>query len=103
MTYWTSSGQGGVSFSSIERIEGNFRIDPARKLNDGGGGFSKLSYVGGNFELIGDPTYGEIWNLQTWYDWGGGIKHIGGDLCLTKIQLQSEWFGRISRVGIYRR
>jgi len=56
-----------------------------------------------NFELIGDPTYGEIWNLQTWYDWGGGIKHIGGDLCLTKIQLQSEWFGRISRVGIYRR
>jgi len=49
MTYWTSSGQGGVSFSSIERIEGNFRIDPARKLNDGGGGFSKLSYVGGKF------------------------------------------------------
>lgn len=80
MTYWTSGGQGGVSFSSIERIEGNFRIDPARKLNDGGGGFSKLSYVGGNFELVGDPTYGENWNLQTWYDWGGGIKHIGGDL-----------------------
>lgn len=80
MTYWNSGGGGGVSFSSIERIEGDFRINPARKLDSGGGGFSKLSYVGGTFELIGDPTGGEIWNLETWFTWGGGIKHIGGDL-----------------------
>lgn len=80
MTYWNSGGAGGVSFSSIERIEGDFRINPARKLDSGGGGLAKLSYVGGDFELVGDPTYGELWNLDTWYSWGGGIKYVGGDL-----------------------
>ena len=80
LTYWNSGGGGGVSFSSIERVEGNFKIDPATKLDSGGGGLSKLSYVGGDFEIVGDPSAGEIWNLDTWYNWGGGIKHIGGDL-----------------------
>lgn len=80
LTYWNSGGNGGVSFSSIERIEGDFRINPARKLDSGGGGLSKLSYVGGDFEIVGDPSGGEIWNLDTWYAWGGGIKYIGGDL-----------------------
>lgn len=80
LTYWNSGGGGGVSFSSIERVEGDFRINPATKLDAGAGGLSKLSYVGGDFEITGDPTAGEIWNMDTWYVWGGGIKHIGGDL-----------------------
>jgi hypothetical protein len=76
MTYWNSSdGQTGVTFYNVERIEGNFRIDPASKLDESGSAFARLLYVGGNFELIGDPTYGEIWNISAMH-----IKHIGGDL-----------------------
>jgi len=77
--YWPSS-DGTAGFSGIERIDGSFVINPATKMSDGGGGFAQLSYVGGDFILIGDRTAGEIWNLATWYVWGGGIKHIGGDL-----------------------
>lgn len=79
--YWASPDR-NAGFSGIERIEGNFVINPATKLNDGGGGFAQLSYVGGNFVIIGDRKNkaGEIWNLDTWYQWGGGIKYIGGDL-----------------------
>ena len=77
--YWASPN-GTAGFSGIKRIEGNFIINPATKMSDGGGGFAQLSYVGKDFILIGDRTAGEIWNLDTWYVWGGGIKHIGGDL-----------------------
>lgn len=72
--------RGGASFSGITRIEGNFKISPASSLGEGGAAFASLSYVGGNFEITGDKAAGEMWNMDTWYQTGGGIRHIGGDL-----------------------
>jgi hypothetical protein len=78
LEYWVGP-VGTTGFCGITRIEGNFVINPATKMGDGGGGFAQLSYVGGDFILMGDRTAGEIWNLAGWLS-GGGIKHIGGDL-----------------------
>ena len=78
MAYWTY----GSSFSNITRIEGNLRIDPATEISDGGMGLGSLYFVGGDFEINGDRinNKGYIWNLDSWYQLGGGIAHIGGDL-----------------------
>ncbi len=77
--YWgTPAGQAG--FSKIARIEGSLKLNPVPRMDAGGNGFVALTYVGGDFEIVGDPAKGEIWNLDTWYQQGGGIKHIGGSL-----------------------
>jgi hypothetical protein len=77
--YWGSpAGQAG--FSKIARIDGSLKLSPVPRMDAGGNGFAALTYVGGNFEINGDPTKGQIWNLDTWYQQGGGIKHIGGNL-----------------------
>src|SRR5690606_3767481 len=77
--FWASP-DGNAGFSAIARIEGSLRINPATSMDSGGGGLGKLTYVGGDLEITGDRTKGEIWNLDTWYAWSGGIRHIGGDL-----------------------
>ena len=78
--YW-GSPDGNVGFSGISRVEGSLTINPATKMDAGGGGLGKLVYVGGDLTIIGDRTAGEIWNLDTWYVWsGGGIRHIGGNM-----------------------
>lgn len=79
LAYW-GFPRGGASFSGITRIEGNFKINPASSLGEGGAAFASLTYVGGSFEITGDKAAGEMWNMDTWYQTGGGIKHIGGDL-----------------------
>ncbi len=79
LLYFASS-DGTAGFSGITTIQGSLKLNPVPKMDTGGGGFGKLTYIGGNFEIVGDRTAGEIWNLDTWYAWGGGIKHIGGDL-----------------------
>ncbi len=79
LAYW-GFPRGGASFSGISRIEGNFKINPASSLGEGGAAFASLTYVGGNFEITGDKAAGEMWNMDTWYQTGGGIRYIGGDL-----------------------
>lgn len=79
MYYWgVPRGQAG--FSGITRVEGNLKLSPVPEMGEGGNGLTSLTYVGGDFEINGDPAKGEIWNLDTWYQLGGGIKHIGGNL-----------------------
>jgi len=77
--YWASA-DATAGFSGIERVEGSLRINPATSMDSGGGGLGKLTYVGGTLEITGDKTKGEIWNLDTWHAWSGGIKYIGEDL-----------------------
>lgn len=79
LAYWWSAA-GDVGFSGIERIDGSLIVNPAIGLESGGASFVSLSYVGGDFILVGSPDAGGIWNLDTWYVVGGGIKHIGGNL-----------------------
>lgn len=79
LAYW-GFPTGAASFSGVTRIEGSLRINPAAAMGDGGAGFTSLSYVGGDFEISGDKTKGDMWNMDTWYQVGGGIKHIGGNL-----------------------
>ncbi len=79
MYYWgVPRGQAGLS--GITRIEGSLKLSPVPEMAEGGNGLTSLTYVGGDFEINGDPAKGEIWNLDTWYQLGGGIKHIGGNL-----------------------
>ncbi|HBO25306.1 hypothetical protein [Culturomica sp.] len=78
MAYWADMSN-GAGFCKIARVEGNFKVDPATALNDGGIGFASLSWVGGDFELNGDPSAGEIWNWDSWMVTGGGLKHVGGN------------------------
>ncbi|WP_349313670.1 hypothetical protein [Chitinophaga sp. MM2321] len=77
--YW-GFPTGAASFSGVTRIEGSLRLNPVPAMGDGGAGFTSLSYVGGDFEITGDKTKGDMWNMDTWYVVGGGIKHIGGNL-----------------------
>lgn len=79
MAYW-GFPTGAASFSGVARIEGSLRINPAAAMGDGGAGFTSLTYVGGDFEISGDKTKGDMWNMDTWFQVGGGIKHIGGNL-----------------------
>jgi hypothetical protein len=78
MYYW-GFPTGQASFSGITRIEGSLIINPAPALGDGGAGFGSLKYIGGDFEITGDRTKGEIWNLDTWTAVGGGLEHVGGN------------------------
>jgi len=79
MFYWgVPRGQAG--FSGITKIEGSLKLSPVPSMGEGGAGLTSLSYVGGSFEISGDKTKGDMWNMDTWYQLGGGIKHIGGDL-----------------------
>ncbi|WEK36033.1 MAG: hypothetical protein P0Y53_00845 [Candidatus Pseudobacter hemicellulosilyticus] len=79
MAYW-GFPTGAASFSGIARIEGSLRLNPVPGMGDGGAGFSSLTYVGGDMEITGSKTAGDMWNMDTWYVVGGGIKHIGGSL-----------------------
>ncbi|MFB2121646.1 hypothetical protein [Parapedobacter sp. 2B3] len=79
LAYWWSAA-GDVGFSGIERIDGSLIVNPAIGVESGGASFVKLNHVGGDFILVGSPDAGNIWNLDTWYSVGGGIKYIGGDL-----------------------
>lgn len=79
MAFWWSAA-GDVGFSGIEQIDGSLIVNPAIGVESGGASFLKLTHVGGDFVLVGSPDAGNIWNLDTWYVIGGGIKYIGGDL-----------------------
>lgn len=79
LAFWWSAA-GDVGFSGIEQIDGSLIVNPAIGVESGGASFLKLTHVGGDFVLVGSPEAGNIWNLNTWYDIGGGIKYIGGDL-----------------------
>lgn len=78
MTYW-SDMTNGAGFCKISKVEGNFKIDPAVTMSDGGIGLASLAWVGGDFELNGDRTQGSIWNWDSWRVTGGGLKHVGGN------------------------
>lgn len=79
LAFWWSAA-GDVGFSGIERIDGSLIVNPAIGVESGGASFVKLAHVGGDFVLKGSPQAGNIWNLDTWYSVGGGIKYIGGNL-----------------------
>ncbi|TKB96377.1 hypothetical protein [Pedobacter cryophilus] len=79
LNYW-GTPRGGAGFSGVVRIEGSLKLNPVPEMAEGGAGLISLIYVGGDFEIVGDRTKGGIYNLDTWYQLGGGIKHIGGSL-----------------------